>query len=615
MFSLTQTFRNSASTPIRVAIQAHADESGIIRNIFSIGGTFNGFTEDAKAEVQRMRNWIERTFVGCPAKDFANHDGVVPDGAGVAELDFADLERRIFASGMVDPFNLDQRERRYTPITPEQAEEFIYRNLARALGLDYEELMRDKPEPEVGHEGFTAAPNVGTYWQDRERPVRFFFLISKHECEGHTHMRMLRVDHARGGEYDFIYENDAQWSRSFKRVAHVDVPGNTVTSRTVVLMDRGTCKVSFDGGDAFPASEMTDDQLNTVVAEHGEAHPGLRDFLEEQRPQLRIEFPARVPLSSLKSKALPFTLLGDEPDAYAKLAEDFEGVPYNPALQGVPRYMQQFLDALDFTGTESPPAVGERYFSWISGATYRVVDVRRKLHQTDYYVTMEREPDGHRAKYTYRDHATWLSVWRPADDEGNARPVEMVDVPTTTIDLTLVDSASGAMAQLGTAAHEATEAVRDFRETDAERQLRVIYRELDRKVPGWREAGDGDHVFLDDVALALRAIRSLSKHVRTYQQFGEQLSRELASSQEHAGEQLKAINTANKRHSAQMRESTDRMRDMVVVFAKMFMEQFGREALKEQIIAMNASSVANLPFEQIVPFMERCRTYARRHGG
>lgn len=609
MFSLTQTFRNSASTPIRVAIQAHADESGIIRNIFSIGGTFNGFTEDAKAEVQRMRNWIERTFVGCPAKDFANHDGVVPDGAGVAELDYADLERRIFASGTVDPFNLDQRERRYAPITPEQAEEFIYRNLARALGLDYEELRRDlregvnRPEPEVGHEGFTAAPNVGTYWQDRERPVRFFFLISKHECEGHTHMRMLRVDHARGGEYEFVYENDAQWGRSFKRVAQVDVPGNTVAGRTVVLMDRGTCKVSFDGGDAFPASEMTDDQLNTVVAEHGEAHPGLRDFLEEQRPQLRIEFPARVPLSSLKSKALPFTLLGDEPDAYAKLAADYGSVQYRSALDGVPRYMQQFLDALDFTGTESPPAVGERYFSWISGATYRVVDVRRKLHQTDYYVTMEREPDGRRAKYTYRDHAAWLAMWRPADDEGNARPVEMVDVPTTAIDLTVVDDAGSAMAKLGTAAHE------------AEHQLRAIYRELDRKVPGWREAGDGDHVFLDDVALALRAIRTLSKHMNNYRQLAEQLRRELASAQEHAGEQLKAINTANKRHSAQMRENTDRMREMVMVFAKGFKEQFGGHALKEQIIAMNATSIANLPFEQIVPFMERCCTYARRHGG
>lgn len=457
----------------------------------------------------------------------------------------------------------------------------LFSSLVAALGLD------PGRKPEVGHEGFTAAPNVGTYWQDRERPVRFFFLISKHECEGHTHMRMLRVDHARGGEYEFVYENDAQWSRSFKRVAQVDVPGNTVASRTVVLMDRGTCKVSFDGGDAFPASEMTDDQLNTVVAEHGEAHPGLRDFLEEQRPQLRIEFPAEEARKQVEAYRAAF-------DGLYPHYEPGKGgvVGARSALDGVPQYMQQFLAALDFIGTESPPAVGERYFSWISGATYKVVDVRRKLHQTDYYVTMEREPDGRRAKYTYRNHATWLTTWRPVDDEGNARQVEMVDVPTTAIDMTLVDSNDMRRVEPG-----------DFL-VDPEVELRRLYRELDRKVPSWREAGDGDHVFLDNASLAIRAIRSLHKHVTGYQRGIDALKEAIARRDETLAE-----------NSKNRRKDTDTLRDAVVVFSKMFAEQFGREALKQQVVAMNATSVANLPFDQIVPFMQRCRLYASRHEG
>lgn len=477
--------------------------------------------------------------------------------------------------------------------------------LAAALGLD------PSRETEVGHEGFTDAPNVGTFWQDRERPARFFFLISKHECSGHTRMRMLRVDRERGGAYAFMYENPRQWAKQFKAVERSDVPGVNPAASTVVLMDCGECKVSFDGAEVVPASELTDEQIGVVVKEHGDQHPGLREFLESLRPQ-------RVPLSSLKTRIFAtsgavdpfnldqrdrrFTTVEDLPNAYSKLAEQIKDVPYRSVLDGVPQYMQQFLDALDFNGNEVPPAVGERYFSWISSSVYRVVDASRKLHREDYYVTMEREHDGHRAKFTFRDHATWLAVWRPVDPEGNARPVEMVDVPTTTIDLTRGES-------------YAIPACDESRESNAERQLNVIYRELDRKVPGWREAGDGDHVFLDDVALALRAIRSLSKHMNNYRAVADTLGKELRAAQEHAGEQLKAINTTNKRHSAQMRESTDLVREMLRAFCRSFDERFGREAFKQQLVAFNATSIQNIPFDQIVPFMERCRAYARQREG
>lgn len=583
----TKQFTNNAPQPIFVAVTAHVDDRGSVTSVYTAGSTA-GFDEIQRAEQRRMFKWIRATFVGQTERFFNAHNGIVPH----EEIPLPDAAGRFFnTSGSVSPLHFDQRERRFSlaDVDAEEVENRVYAAIAAMLGLS------DEP-PEVGHDEFDDVPNVGTYWQDRERPVRFFFLLSKHECEGHTHMRMLRVDHARGGEYDFVFVDSDAWDKQFKRVAQVDVPGNIVTGRTVVLMDRGECKVSFDGLDVTPARDLTDDQINTVVAEHGERYSGLREFLEEQRPQRRIEFPAALGEPYVPSKG--GILLDDEPDAYAKVAADYGSVqyrsalgePYNPTVDGVPKYMQQFLDALDFTGNEVPPAVGERYFSWISGSTYKVVDVSRKLRQTDHYVTMEREHDGHRAKYTFRDHAHWLAVWRPVDDEGSARPVEMVDVPTTTLDLTGPTSA----------------------ESDAERRLSVIYRELDRKVPGWREAGDGDWVFLDDTALALRAIRTLSKHMRNYRQLGEQLGRELASAQEHTGEQLKAINTTNKRHSAQMRDATDRMREMAVVFAEMFAELFGREALKEQIVAMNATSVANLPHDQLVPFLKRCRDYGRR---
>ena len=281
---------------------------------------------------------------------------------------------------------------------------------------------------------------------------------------------------------------------------------------------------------------------------------------------------------------------------------------------------RDFIENVPFDGSEQPPAAGERYFSVISGGTYTVIDARRKQDSTDYYVTMERDGDGHRTKFTYRDHATWLATWRPADDEGNARKTVEVELRLDTKD------ASEALRSVGEQAHAAAEAMMDFREANAERQLNVIYRELDRKVPGWRNMG-AHYENIDEVGLALRAIRSINKHMLNYQQIANTATTEV-SKLSNKNRELSSLLSVRTREldklkqerggawdAARVRREQDTMRELLRHYALLFVRHYGRATLKRLLSELDAETLLGLPHEHFMLLVTRCEAHSDRQGG
>lgn len=225
-------------------------------------------------------------------------------------------------------------------------------------------------------------------------------------------------------------------------------------------------------------------------------------------------------------------------------------------LEASAGYYQQFLNSVDSSGVnELPPREGERYFSVVSGNVYRVIDTTRKPYSRDYYVTMERESDKHRTKFTFRNHAVWLAVWRPVDDNGEAREVVQVEVeskrepgvvkrytydktvedckarfdnvqgfngvPFTPVTLNLrvnAQAASEVMQKIGEAAHEAAAQLAKYmREVDEDGvldDLVRVYDELHRRVPGWNNKSLHEPG-RTEADLAVRAIRKMARDLNT----------------------------------------------------------------------------------------------------
>lgn len=453
---IEKQFRNTATTPIVVAVIACADGEGIVREIHAAGGTL-GFSDGQRAESQRMHRWIRDNFIGQHYFFFNAHNGIVSDAKTEKPK-----QPEIHIINTID----------FSPEATAEAMKGMPGLIERILRRDFEKgsnrttvgAASDKKEARAvaaGHPGYELAPKVGTYWQDRSRILRFFVVLATHECEGHSHIRMLRVDNQRGGEYEFAFTTTDAWDRDWKQVSAAEVPG---------LHPYQAAAANFLNVSFKPARSRAEQRFDNTLNFRGVP----REVGMPRELGMGYNLPRNV---------------GKTSDSY---------------LEAV---FRDFIGGVPFEGEEQPPAAGERYHSMISDQTYTVIDVRRKLHSTDHYVTMERDHDGHRTKFTYRDHATWLTVWRPLDEDGKKH-----------VKVEVVLDASDAMRQVGEAAHAAAEAAMDFRETDAERQLRILYSELDRRVPGWRDAQQPSGAFVDELGLAIRAIRSINKHMKNYQQ-------------------------------------------------------------------------------------------------
>lgn len=544
---IEKQFTNAATTPILITMSFELNDDKIIERIDAAGGTVPQ-NDIAKAEQQRMVRWVRDTFIGQHEFFLNAHNGNVP-APGSTET-----------SGSADPLNLDQRDRRFVVAnTIDFSPEAVAKAMQGAPGLIDRILRRnfdkqrnqttvgaasDKTEARavsVGHPNYEFAPKVGTYWQDRNRTVRFFVVVSTHECDGHSHVRMLRVDNQRGGEYEWAFTTPSAWNEMFAPTTADKVPGLTPYSAQRVSLDAlQPIHYALDPEDA-----------EKLLHDFHEAHPEIGDFF------------------------------------------------------------RQFLDNVPFEGNEQPPQPGERYYSYISNKTYTVVDARRKLHSQDYYITMDRDEDGHRTKFTYRNHAEWLTVWRPVDDEGNPRKVVEVELKLDTRD------ASEALRKVGETAHEAAQATFEFHATDA---IARIVRELNKRLPGWVEQPPGPVVY-DTADLIIRAIRTLNKHMQNYRQLSKKLGErvdELVKAKNHYQTRtLELEHELNQERGGswgpdRIRTEQDRMRDMLLEFCRVFRSQHGIERLKVHVQAFGATKLTDLPPETYVQFMQDCRTYAEK---
>lgn len=532
-------FRNTAPSPVTVTAVALVGDTGTVAEVLATGGSFPE-SDAARAEATRMWHWIRTNFPGQDVTFFQSHNGIVPAPS------FAEPERRtVNVVNTIDFPNLSSPD-------------FAAR-LAKHIMRKNPEL---NPRAKALHGNYADAPKVGTYWQDKNRPLRYFRVISNHECHGHTHVRMLRMD--RGGEYEWPFQNTEQWDKMFLRVSQAEAEGRTVGMPPELGMP------------------------------YGEA--------------------MRVPFDELELRwhAIPT-------EEAERLVEQ-----YRNAYPEVSQFFRDMLGGVAFEGNEVPPAPGERYHSYISNKTYTVIAVVPKRDSTDYDVLMERDGDQHRTKFTFRDHATWLSVWRPLDDEGQPRKVVEVEVKLDTKAATdalrdIGDKATSA-AEAGRRFHEAFEAIDDSAVFDLVR----VFDELHRRLPGWDEKPTSGPV-LNQTDLAIRAIRTLVKHAKNYQQLGEAMRVELGKAHEHAGEQLRTINFKNRKiaeleerqrsgywDAERVRREQDSTRELVRLYSKLFARHHGMQCAKDQLIALNASSLAALPPEAFMQFVTRCEEYSHR---
>lgn len=558
---IEKQFSNAATTPILITMSFELNDDKIIERIDAAGGTVPQ-NDIAKAEQQRMVRWVRDTFIGQHEFFLNAHNGNVP-APGFTET-----------SGSADPLNLNQRDRRFVVVntidfSPEAVAKAMQGTpglIDRILRRDFEKQRNqttvgaasDKTEARavsVGHPNYEFAPKVGTYWQDRNRTVRFFVVVSTHECDGHSHVRMLRVDNQRGGEYEWAFTTPSAWNEMFAPTTSDKVPGLTPYSAQRVSLDAlQPVHYALDPEDA-----------EKLLHDFHEAHPEIGDFF------------------------------------------------------------RQFLDNVPFEGSEQPPQPGERYYSYISNKTYTVVDARRKLHSQDYYITMDRDEDGHRTKFTYRNHAEWLTVWRPVDDEGNPRKVFEVDIEQQPSRMHRPGLRPNEIPTILTPGAEVL-GVPFEPETDAERHLRIIYRELDRKVPGWRNMG-AHYENIDDVGLALRAIRSINKHMLNYQQIANTATSEVSKLSDKNRELSSLLGVRTREldklkqerggawDAARVRREQDTMRELLRHYALLFVRHHGRATLKRLLAELDAETLLGLPHEHFMLLVTRCEAYSDRQGG
>ena len=612
MFSrIEKQFKNTAPSPVTVTVVALVgQDSGIVAEVLAAGGSFPE-SDAARAEATRMWHWIRTNFPGQDVTFFQSHNGIVPAPpfvTPVGRMSFPELRKREPEVTVVNTINLDGAT------SAESAKRLA------------ERIMRKNPElnprPKPGHEYIHHAPRPGSYWQDRSRTVRFFAVVSTSECEGHTHVRMVRVDNQRGGTYDFVFTTPAKWDREWKQVLGSEVPGNPyAAAASVVYATKGKIEVSFGGAAPVPAADLSDAQIESIVKEHGHSVSGLREFLvdERARTKRKTAMPrelgmgygeaARVPLSSLERRYRVVT-----PAESERIIEQYRNEHPN-----IVEFFREFIGGIPYSGNELPPAAGERYYSFISGQTYTVIASTPKFQSPHLDILMERDGDGHRTKFTFQDHATWLSVWRPLDDEEKPRKVVEVelklDTKGATEALRNVGEQANAAAEAGRRFHEAFEAIDDAAVFDLVR----LFDELHRRLPSWNEKPTTGPV-LNETDLAIRAIRTLFRQrnnaSEAYHDEKRKGERAGQLAKEHAAEQLRVTNRLQAdivrfKEGVKGWEQLDmaakeRAREMLLTWSRTFMAAHGRDILHQGLTRFNATNMTNLAPEVFIDFMNWC---------
>ncbi|AHB12035.1 hypothetical protein Sano_15 [Xylella phage Sano] len=582
-------FTNNAPKPVLLPLIATCNDEGIVFSIHRRRGYHIGLDDGQMAEAERMFQWAKVTFTGQDIVMFQSHNGVVPSpqpgfhsggftssfGQGKSEAAFrATSGRDLFPgtqlhmlSGSID--FLKDNDRRY--------------------------IVLDDIDPHAIAEAMLLSPGI---------------------------LDLLRVDlldiEARTGKKEVNIE---------LRVDTGDVIGDLEKWAKKVGMesfDQRVYSKNYNEGPAFSINSYWQSRteptkfyrvtgLQQCVRHwHVEMH-----CLQDGEPEDRVWESTRswadlftpVDRETALAPLSPQSSVG--PYAYQLDAQAFlrserasgveaEFVAEAEAPRNVVDATQQVLDGVPFHGNELPPKVGEQYQRVGSEHIYTVVDVQQGDFNT-HTVTLDTHKGGvhyGRNKHTFRDHAQWLAKWRPLDSEGNVKPVVYIDI----------ENDNGAVMQ------EVREDMLTHNEGEnAVRWIRVIGRELDRRVPGWRDY-DPPGVLYDDCALIIRAIRTLFRG-------GVQVESELIAFKDS----LKEVEALAEQRLANVEKRDQRIRQMEGWIGEMsrdasraFRNTFGRdkglEVMKEMLKEFGHASLLSIPIEDRVSWVRKLSEYTAKAG-
>lgn len=577
----SKKFTNKAAQPMEIEVIAAVNHEGIITRILASGG-IAGSTDDQRAEAMRMFAWAKVTFVGQDITLLQSHNGIVPpNGVNITDFDFdSDPYAR-----MAEFFNVPFKSIREMPMPkilgaafrPSRANFYHTSGDAdfRIDGVRF--VVLDDLNPEAIAEALLTTPGAldailsGMKEEELTGKPQEVNIELRVDTDGATETLDALIKGLRSppkwaegiqpkGVNSLVYSKnydvpkiDTYWQSrieptKFYRVHDVHPCIGHYHLELHCLQDG-----SYDSQAWANASQWAD--LFTQVD---------RDT-------------AHAPLSP---QSILGPLMRPSPRPHPLNAE-----PSSEVVAAT----QRVLDGVEFTGKELPPKEGEQYQRVDSDTIYTVIDVQ-KADMDAYTVTMDAHKNGvffGRQKHPYRNHAQWLAHWRPLDSKGEVKPVTFVDIESD-------DKAVAAEVREDMLTHNEGE--------NAVRWIRVIGRELDRRVRGWRDY-DPPGVLYDDCALILRAIRTLNRHMLNYQTLGNELS-----------ERTNALVADAQRDQKRISEMTTWLDEMTRDASLAFKNTFGVEKTKELLKEFGHASILAIPLSDRVSWVRKLREYAGRAG-
>jgi len=586
MFS--KKFTNKAAQPMEIEVIAAVNHEGTITRILASGG-IAGSTDDQRAEAMRMFAWAKVTFVGQDITLLQSHNGVVPSNG-------VNIPHFMPGSPRLEDLNLSAEDRE---------------KIARAFGMSYKSAMT-KPSTSFLQSRANFYQASGDVDFLKIDGVRFMVLddINPEAIAEALLTKPGALDAILSAMHEEVLTGKPQ---EVNIELHVDTSGVIGDMEKMIEFMRSPpewAKYKPEKGfnslvytknydvpkiDTYWQSRIEPTKFYRVNDVHpciGHYHlelhclqDGSYDSQAWANASQWADLFTQVDRDTAHAPLSPQSSVGP----HAAIKELFPGTklsltPAEPSSEVVAA-TQRVLDGVEFTGTEAPPKEGEQYQRVDRDTIYTVIDVQ-KADMDAYTVTMDAHKNGvffGRQKHPYRNHAQWLAHWRPLDSKGEGKPVVFVDIENDDKEM-IAEVREGMI------------------EENAERWIRIIGRELDRRVPGWRDY-DPQGVLYDDCALILRAIRTLNRHMLNYQGLGKELS-----------ERTNALVADAQRDQKRLTEMTTWINEMTRDASVAFKNTFGLEKTKELLKEFGHANILAIPLADRVSWLRRLREYAGSAG-